>query len=170
MSLNWAYNYLPMLGFKLIHVNVKGAPVHQVSDWLPSGIPGTSHCRKPQQIAANHTGNKYVCDVAGRCGHCWQTLKKLHGVHLRAISQKIMKLSILYMTLKIVNLWFQLHLPEANELIRGFNPDRKSSFSLPGPWHPLCPGGRINIKMTSYQYRKSHCGDKTILRLSYLIR
>ena len=30
------------------------------------------------------------------------------------------------------------------------------------------PGTRFNIKMTSYQYRKSHCGDKTILRPSYL--
>ena len=30
----------------------------------------------------------------------------------------------------------------------------------PGPW--------FNIKMTSYQYRKSHCGDKTIVRSSYL--
>ena len=29
-------------------------------------------------------------------------------------------------------------------------------------------GGWINIKMSSYQYRKSHCGDKTILRPSYL--
>ena len=29
-------------------------------------------------------------------------------------------------------------------------------------------GGRFNIKMSSYQYRKSHCGDKTILRPSYL--
>ena len=31
----------------------------------------------------------------------------------------------------------------------------------PGPW--------FNIKMTSYQYRKSHCGDETILRPSYLL-
>ena len=30
----------------------------------------------------------------------------------------------------------------------------------PGPW--------FNIKMISYQYRKTHCGDKTILRPSYL--
>ena len=29
-----------------------------------------------------------------------------------------------------------------------------------GPW--------FNINMTSYQHRKSHCGDKTILRPSYL--
>ena len=45
-------------------------------------------------------------------------------------------------------------------------------------WRPFCPGGdeltlkhsgpRFNMKMTSYQYRKSHCGDKTILRPSYL--
>ena len=30
------------------------------------------------------------------------------------------------------------------------------------------PGGQINIKMSSYQYRKSHCGDKTFVRSSYL--
>ena len=30
------------------------------------------------------------------------------------------------------------------------------------------PGTWFNIKMTSYQYRKSHCGDKTIWRPSYL--
>ena len=32
----------------------------------------------------------------------------------------------------------------------------------------MVPGPRFNIKMSSYQYRKSHCGDKTILRPSYL--
>ena len=30
----------------------------------------------------------------------------------------------------------------------------------PGPW--------FNIKMSSYQYRKSHCGEKTVVRSSYL--
>ena len=35
-----------------------------------------------------------------------------------------------------------------------------SHMFLPGPW--------FNIKMSSYQYRKSHCGDKMILRPSYL--
>ena len=34
--------------------------------------------------------------------------------------------------------------------------------------HSENPGPRFNIKMTSYQYRKSHCGDKTIWRPSYL--
>ena len=33
-------------------------------------------------------------------------------------------------------------------------------------WFP--PGPWFNIKMSSYQYRKSHCGDKTVVRSSYL--
>ena len=36
----------------------------------------------------------------------------------------------------------------------------KSVVPGAGPW--------FNIKMTFYQHRKSHCGDKTILRPSYL--
>ena len=40
------------------------------------------------------------------------------------------------------------------------NLSRKFHERIPGPW--------FNIKMSSYQYRKSHCGDKTILRPSYL--
>ena len=37
-----------------------------------------------------------------------------------------------------------------------------------GSWWRKVPVGWFNIKMSSYQYRKSHCGDKTILRPSYL--
>ena len=33
---------------------------------------------------------------------------------------------------------------------------------------PKWPGLWFNIKMSSYQYRKSHCGDKTVIRSSYL--
>ena len=39
---------------------------------------------------------------------------------------------------------------------------------LPMPWFLVPPGLWFNIKMSSYQYTKSHCGDKTILRPSYL--
>ena len=39
-------------------------------------------------------------------------------------------------------------------------PKMLSFWWRPGPW--------FYIKMSSYQYRKSHCGDKTILRPSYL--
>ena len=34
------------------------------------------------------------------------------------------------------------------------------SITEPGPW--------FNIEMSSYQYRKSHCGDTTVVRSSYL--
>ena len=37
---------------------------------------------------------------------------------------------------------------------------RLSEQPTTGPW--------FNIKMSSYQYRKSHCGDKTVVRSSYL--
>ena len=35
-----------------------------------------------------------------------------------------------------------------------------TNHNTPGPW--------FNIKMLSYRYRKSHCGDKTVVRSSYL--
>ena len=39
----------------------------------------------------------------------------------------------------------------------------------PVDWHIYAsPGDWFNIKMSSNRYRKSHCGDKTILRPSYL--
>ena len=44
--------------------------------------------------------------------------------------------------------------------IRPSNELQWLDLKTPGPW--------FNIKMSSYRYRKSHCGDKTILRPSYL--
>ena len=41
-----------------------------------------------------------------------------------------------------------------------FSQDELSSQMHTGPW--------FNIKMSSYQYRKSLCGDKTVVRSSYL--
>ena len=35
------------------------------------------------------------------------------------------------------------------------------------PWWYKEPGPWFNIKIMSYQYRKSHCGDKTIVRLGF---
>ena len=46
---------------------------------------------------------------------------------------------------------------------------REKSIHLASPWlWQSPPGGWFNVKMPSYQYRKSHCGDKRILRPSYL--
>ena len=50
---------------------------------------------------------------------------------------------------------------EMGLLTKGIQKQKMTWETSPsGPW--------FNIKMTSYQYRKSHCGDKTILRPSYL--
>ena len=60
-------------------------------------------------------------------------------------------------------------------LVKKNNGDTKSqdisTMKLTQLFHSILvlgPGGWINIKMSSYQYRKSHCRDKTILRPSYL--
>ena len=36
------------------------------------------------------------------------------------------------------------------------------------PIHEVQTGPRFNIKTSSFQYRKSHCGEKTVVRSSYL--
>ena len=40
------------------------------------------------------------------------------------------------------------------------NVQASSAILRTGPW--------FNMKMSSYQYRKSHCGDKTVVRSFYL--
>ena len=35
-------------------------------------------------------------------------------------------------------------------------------------WDIIRIGPRLNIKMSSYQYNESHCGDKMVVRLSYI--
>ena len=62
--------------------------------------------------------------------------------------------------------WASSALPQAfpDALFRWLRP----KYTLGNASFRMCSGPRFNIKMTSYQYRKSHCGDKTILRPSYL--
>ena len=47
---------------------------------------------------------------------------------------------------------------QKNKILDFFSISTRDTLS--GPW--------FNIKMLSYQHRKSHCGYKIILRLSYL--
>ena len=56
----------------------------------------------------------------------------------------------------------------------GFRPSATTAVTkdnmIASSWWNLMiyPGPLFNIKMSSYQYRKSHCGDKTVVRSSYL--
>ena len=43
-----------------------------------------------------------------------------------------------------------------------------SKLTTVGSDNGLSPGPRFNIEMSSYQYRKFHCGDKTVVRSSYI--
>ena len=52
-------------------------------------------------------------------------------------------------------------------LMAGANTSTEKSYSQVWGIGIETPGPRFKTK-TSYQYRKSHCGDKTILRPSYL--
>ena len=59
------------------------------------------------------------------------------------------------------------HIPiQSNSFAFPWIPSPQGSLAFGQP--QACTGPRFNIKMTSYWYRKSHCGDKTILRPSYL--
>ena len=53
-------------------------------------------------------------------------------------------------------------------IILAFSHDSVCGAFLSGQRGLLFPGPRFNIKMSSYQYRKSHYGDKTVVRSSYL--
>ena len=57
----------------------------------------------------------------------------------------------------------EVHSQEASQCLECLSPDvNQSQCSKPQT------GPRFNIKMHSYQYRKSHSGDKTVVRSSYL--
>ena len=78
--------------------------------------------------------------------------------------------------LKFTELRLQPHLPGANTQGGEFPGRTLTHWSPPMPYIAIQnwvnsdseAGPWFNIKMTSYQYRISHCGDKTILRPSYL--
>ena len=82
-------------------------------------------------------------------------------------SQYSPALNIVSNTRKLIsNLNFTKHLPTktSNSVAKSFW-DKSNIFS---PFRPSTPWGWFNKNIPSYQYRKSHCGDKTVVRSSYL--
>ena len=63
----------------------------------------------------------------------------------------------IYYTYIYIHMITQYHITGPWE---GYQTDLGPSYWTPGTW--------CNINVSSYQYRKSHCGDKAILQLSYL--
>ena len=57
------------------------------------------------------------------------------------------------------SIWTSVRISQGPQWISGGFGGRDGE-GTPEPW--------FNIKMSSYQYKKSHCGDKTVIRSSYL--
>ena len=105
-------------------------------------------------------------------------------ITLRTILLEIHQPSITKITLKITYLKFHKNNPGANEFIDYVNPPETYNQNKMKAWQrcthllgrvahhvkflKLLDGPWFSIKMSSYQYRKSHCGDKSVLRRSYL--
>ena len=66
-----------------------------------------------------------------------------------------------------IRIWSILHSQGYDFWFSGNLGDLSLFWTIPN-MHAKGPGPWFYIKMSSYQYRKSHCGDKTILRPSYL--
>ena len=79
----------------------------------------------------------------------------------------MLKISIIDISLKIAH-YSHISQGLSNMWPLLINPHGQHYKLIKLHWTCNISGPRFNIKMTSYQYRKSHCGDKTILRPSYL--
>ena len=53
-------------------------------------------------------------------------------------------------------------------VLRSYNWNKSGSYPALDIFPSTKSGAWFNIKMLSYHYRKSHCGDKTVVRSSYL--
>ena len=61
-------------------------------------------------------------------------------------------------------MWSHVHCPRQEVMLL----IHYTVMSLRASPHDWRTGPWFNIKMSSYQYMKSHCGDKTVIRSSYL--
>ena len=89
--------------------------------------------------------------------HClWHTSLTANMEMLLLVTRqhtlKIYVLPTTHIMLRFAAVWHQSRSPTSFRVASGY-------------YHP---GAQFNIKMTSYQYRKSHCGDKTAVRSSNL--
>ena len=100
-------------------------------------------------------GNTYDGHPCRNLYHIW-TFKRM-WCQMFKYAEKYQKALLKYWKPKVVII--ERCRQQCNQWLRSLH-HNYSRFSSAGPW--------FNIKMSSYQYRKFHCGDKTILRPSYL--
>ena len=96
----------------------------------------------------------------------------MHNWHWVTLSNKI----------NIQNIWYTITIKHHSQTLVPINSNITHSWEFACNRLTFCikwthisrlhrvfrPGPQFNIKMPSYQYRKSYCGDKTVVRSSYL--
>ena len=137
---NRVCDYLFMLGLKLNHVSKRG-PWSCV--WMATKVPKRT-CPISKMFLDMYTSRFVWVTLFRRYFFTQQKLK------LQSLSLPLPN-SVTYDRESVYDVFFAHRRKVGWEL---------SYAHAPGPW--------FNIKMLSYQYRKHHCGDKTILRPSYL--
>ena len=88
---------------------------------------------------------------------CWLIIREVFlGIHLRTISQEILKISILDMCLKITSLWLQLHLLKTNELRQSWDPkiwQGRMEKNSSRPYMQYMSDGHLNGIPVSHHYQ-----------------
>ena len=127
------------------------------------GYSGRCYCSVHRLLKA--TNDDYIPCVTPQSVVSFKVIYSANGKKL-AMSQLRYKFNLNSIAL---NRWFQCRC-QITKLYDDFN--YRSQFrdllSYAFSDTEMAPGDRLNIKMTSYQYRDSHVKDKTVLRQFYL--
>ena len=122
--------------------------------WRQNGCDNVSNHQPHDYLLERRSKRTSKLRATGRCVgiHRWP----VNSPHKGPVTRKIFHLMTSSCWLRISNIWTLSNCAETF---------RASNTNVPFPRVNL---GLFNIKMPSYQYRKSPCGDKTISRQSYL--
>ena len=85
---------------------------------------------------------------------CWKTWKKVGSRDEYQMAKRLVKHTVYMANSQAEQKVLKEPSPSSSE------PGQSNAMQTPGPW--------FNIKMTSYQDRKSYCGENTVVRSSYL--
>ena len=177
-----------MVGFCWVWIITSGCVVPLPLDWgQSSSCQGPTHLRLFLLLSSVTTRSKllvslHVLWVLGRCGvklyalapvKCslilhvkdrWQYLAYIYDISIDPLQAELV-----WETTKIYLHFLSFLITEQVHTVYTLSCGRKRSICNAGSilWL-LMTWARFNIKMPSYQYRKSHCGDKTVVRSSYL--
>ena len=115
------------------------------------------HALASHALSMSCSFGQSACSIESRC-----MVKMLYRSHFVCVIKNAIHMLTLKMTIwghvcqkQVYMAWKSNYTPQNTVICASL-----SMLYIPGPW--------FNIKMPSYQSRKSHYGDKTVIRSSYL--